>query len=203
MKTPVPVPFATRALLIGALAIGLAGCGAMSAQNPSSALKPVNAVEIAPDARVMLKGADVVAYFTDSKYVQGSAAFKSTHEGVVFHFASAEHKAAFDQAPQNYLPQFGGYCANGIAYAIPWGGDADTWKMIDGKLYIFGGQGSKDAFELDEKTNLALAHRYWDEEVKGGNSFVQRAQRLVFKVPHYKTGEELAKAVAEAKARKP
>lgn len=203
MKTPAPVPFATRALLIGALAIGLAGCGAMSAQNPSSALKPVNAVEIAPDARVMLKGADVVAYFTDGKYLQGSAAFKSTHEGVVFHFASAEHKAAFDQAPQKYLPQFGGYCANGIAYAIPWGGDADTWKMIDGKLYIFGGQGSKDAFELDEKTNLALAHRYWDEEVKGGNSFVQRAQRLVFKVPHYKTGEELAKAVAEAKARKP
>jgi YHS domain-containing protein len=203
VKTPVPVPFATRALLIGALAIGLAGCGAMSAQNPSSALKPVNAVEIAPDARVMLKGADVVAYFADGKYVQGSADFKSTHEGVVFHFASAEHKAAFDQAPQKYLPQFGGYCANGIAYAIPWGGDADTWKMIDGKLYIFGGQGSKDAFELDEKTNLALAHRYWDEEVKGGNSFVQRAQRLVFKVPHYKTGEELAKAVAEAKARKP
>jgi YHS domain-containing protein len=200
--TPHPrlrTPFATRALLIGALAVGLAGCGAMSAQNPSSALKPVNAVEIAPDARVMLKGADVVAYFTDGKYAQGNTAFKSTHEGVVFHFASAEHKAAFDQTPQKYLPQFGGYCANGIVYGIPWGGDADTWKMIDGKLYIFGGQGSKDAFDLDEKANLALAQKYWDDEVKGSNSFIQRAQRLVFKVPHYKTGEELATAVAKAK----
>ena len=192
-----------RALAISALALALAGCGAMSAQNPSSALKPVNAVEIAPDARVMLQGADVVAYFTEGKYQPGSAQHKSDYEGVSFHFASADHKAKFDQAPQNYLPQYGGYCANGIAYGIPWGGDADTWKMIDGKLYIFGGQGSMDAFLLDEKTNLALAQKYWAEEVQGGNSFVQRAKRLVLRVPHYKSGEELAKAVAAAKAGKP
>lgn len=192
-----------RVLLVSVLVAGLAGCTAMSAQNPSSAFSPVNAVEISPDARVMLKGADVVAYFTDGQYVQGNPAFKSTHEGVVFHFASAEHKARFDAAPTQYLPQFGGYCANGIAYAIPWGGDADTWKMIDGKLYIFGGQGSKDAFELDEKTNLALAEKYWKEEIQGSNSFLQRAKRLVFKVPHYKSGQELADAVAAAKAGKP
>ena len=195
LRTPI-----VRTLAVATLALGLAGCGAMQAQNPSGALQPVNAVEIPPDQRVLLKGADVVAYFTDGKYLQGQPAFKSTHEGVTLHFASAEHKAAFDQAPQKYLPQFGGYCANGIAYAIPWGGDADTWKIVDGKLYIFGGQGSKDAFELDEKANLALAQKYWAEEIQGGNSFFQRAKRLVFKVPHYKTGEELAQAVAAAKA---
>ena len=203
MKTPFRFPFPARAALIGAVVVGLAGCSAMSAQNPSSALKPVNAVDIAPDARVLLKGADVVAYFTQGRYQQGNPSFKSTHEGVVFHFASAEHKAAFDAAPAKYLPQYGGYCANGIAYGIPWGGDADSWKMIGGKLYIFGGQASKDAFELDEKANLALAEKYWNEEVQGANSFVQRTKRLVFKVPHYKSGEELAKAVAEAQARKP
>lgn len=193
--------------LVGAvLSLGLfalAGCGAMSAQNPSSTLKPVNAVEIPPDARVMLKGADVVAYFTQNAYVQGNPSFKSTYEGVSFYFASAEHKAAFDQAPARYLPQYGGYCANGVVYGIPWGGDADTWKLIDGKLYIFGGQGSKDGFELDEKANLALAEKYWNEEVKGSNSFVQRAKRMVMRVPHYQSGEALAKAVAEAKARQP
>ena len=186
---------------LSAALLGLAGCGAMSAQNPSSALKPVNAVAIAPDARVMLKGADVVAYFADGRHEPGLPQFKSTYESVTFHFANAERKARFDQSPAAFLPQFGGYCANGLVYAIPWGGDADTWKMIDGKLYIFGGQGSKDAFELDEAANVALAQKYWDEEVRGGNSFVQRAQRLVFRVPHYKSGEELAAAVAAAKAR--
>jgi YHS domain-containing protein len=195
---PLQRPFAAIVLSVGLLS--LAGCGAMSAQNPSGALKPVNAVELAPDARVMLQGADVVAYFTEGRYRPGTPEHKSTYESVSFHFANADHKAAFDQAPQKYLPQYGGYCANGIAYAIPWGGDADSWKIIDGKLHIFGGQASKDAFELDEKANLALAEKYWSEEIQGGNSFIQRARRLVFKVPHYKTGEELAQAVAAAKA---
>jgi len=73
------------------------------------------------------------------------------------------------------------------------------WKMINGKLYIFGGQASKDAFDLDEAGNLALAERYWREEVAGGNSFLQRAKRLVLRVPHYKSGEELAQAAAKAR----
>lgn len=195
----------TRRLPAGAVlavaVLGLAGCSAMQAQNPSGSLKPVNAVEISPDARVMLKGADVVAYFTEGRYRQGSPELRSEYEGVVFHFATPDHKARFDAAPKRFLPQYGGYCANGIVYGIPWGGDADTWKMIDGKLYIFGGQASKDAFELDEKANLALAERYWNEEVKGRNSIFQRTWRLMFKVPHYKSGEALAKAVAESKTR--
>lgn len=183
-------------------AAALSGCTAMNAQNPSGRLKPVNAVADGGDERVMLKGADVVAYFTQGRHVQGTPQFRSVHEGVVFRFASAEHKAAFDAAPQKYLPQYGGFCTNGIVYGIPWGGDADTWRMIDGKLYIFGGRGSQEAFELDVPGNMKLAEKYWAEEIAGGNSFFQRTKRLVFKVPHYKSGDELAKAVADAKAKK-
>lgn len=192
---------ASASLLVTALALG--GCAAMSAQNPSGALRPVNAVAVGEQTRVMLAGADVVAYFNQAKYVKGTPQFQSTYEGVVFHFSSAEHKQMFDAAPARYLPQYGGYCANGVVYGIPWGGDADTWKMVDGRLFIFGGQGSKDAFVLEEKANIKLADQYWQQEVAGNNSFVQRAKRLVFKVPHYKSGDELAKAVAAAKGGKP
>ena len=120
-----------------------------------------------------------------------------------FRFASAEHKALFDANPQKYLPQYGGYCADGLVYGIPWGGDADTWRIDDGKLYIFGGISSKEAFELDVPRNRQLADKYWAEEVKGRNSFVQRGYRLVFKVPHYKSGAELAQLVEAARAKKP
>ena len=185
-------------LLLAAL---LSGCSSMTAQNPPGALKPVNAVADG-DERVMLKGADLVAYFTQGQYVQGSPQFSSRYQDVTFRFASAEHKALFDAAPLKYLPQYGGYCANGLVYAIPWGGDADTWRIVDGKLYIFGGQGSKDAFELDLPGHIKLADQYWKTEVDGSNSFWQRSKRLVFKVPHYKSGDELAKAVADAKAKK-
>jgi len=187
------------ALLLPLLLLFLTGCGAMSAQNPSGAYRPVNAVAEGEAANLLLKGADVVAYFTLGAYQPGKAEFSSRHEGVDLRFASAEHKALFEQDPTKYLPQFGGYCANGIVYGIPWGGDADTWKIIDGKLYIFGGQASKDAFELDEANNLALAKQYWTDEIAGNNSFFQRAKRLVWRVPHYKSGEELANAVAAAK----
>lgn len=142
----------------------------------------------------------MVAYFTEGRAVQGLPAHRSTHEGVTLQFASAAHKALFDADPSRYLPQFGGYCTNGIVYGIPWGGDADSWRLIEGRLYIFGGRASLEAFELDVPGNLALAQRYWAEEVQGSNSFVQRARRLVFKVPHYRSGEELAAAVAKAKA---
>ncbi len=201
--TPMLSQRASRPLVALATAVVFATSGcAMITQNPSSALKPVNAVELDGDSRVMLKGHDVVAYFTQSKHALGSKQHSSLYEGVTFRFASAEHKALFDKEPKKYLPQYGGYCANGIAYGIPWGGDADTWRMIDGKLYIFGGQGSKDGFELDVPGNLKLAEQYWKEEVAGTNSFYQRAKRLVFKVPHYKSGDQIAKDVAAAKAKK-
>ncbi len=178
----------------------LAGCGAMTAQNPAGPLRPVNAVATESAARLMLKGADLVAYFTEGRHVQGDARFSSVHQGVDFYFANARHKALFDATPQKYLPQYGGYCANGIVYAIPWGGDADAWKLIDGKLYIFGGPGSQQAFELDVPGNLRLADQYWASEVAGSNSLWQRSKRMVMRVPHYKSGEELARRVAAAKA---
>jgi YHS domain-containing protein len=190
-------------LLILVCTLMLGACGAMRAQNPSGTLAPVNAVADEGGERVMLKGADVVAYFTQNRYVQGQARIKSVYQDVTFHFASTENKALFDRDPNKYQPEFGGFCANGISYGIPWGGDADRFKMIGGKLYVFGGQGSLDGWNLDEKRNLALAEKYWKEEVAGSNSFWQRTKRLIFRVPHYKSGDELAREVAAAKGGKP
>jgi len=194
----------TRALAALAVAlslVALSGCSAMQAQNPSGNYKPVNAVADSQHQHLFLKGADVTAYFTQGAYVQGKPEFVSRYEGVDFRFASAQSQALFDQSPTRYLPEYGGYCANGVMFGIPWGGDADSWKMTGGKLYLFGGQGSKEAFLLDEKANIALADKYWAEEVKGRNSFIQRTKRLILRVPHYQSGEEQARQVAAAKSK--
>ncbi|MCR2745703.1 YHS domain-containing (seleno)protein [Limnobacter parvus] len=187
-----------KLLIAGSLVIGLTGCSAMTAQNPASELSPVNAAEVAGDSRVMLFGADVVAYITQEAYVQGSPQFKSTFEEVDFHFANADNKALFDSEPTKYVPQYGGYCANGIMFGIPWGGNATDFRVVNGKTYIFGGQVSQAAFELEMEKNIALADDYWAQEVKGSNSFIQRAKRLVVRVPHYKSGEEQAAEVQAA-----
>jgi YHS domain-containing protein len=189
-----------KRVCLGVCVVSVVGCSAMQAQNPGEGYSPVNAVPGQAGERLMLKGHDVVRYFTDGKHALGSTQNVSTYKGVAFHFASAENKKQFDAAPEKFLPQYGGYCANGIAYAIPWGGDADTWTMVNGKLYIFGGAGSKDAFLLDVPANIALADKYWKEEIANGNSFFQRAKRMTMKVPHYKSGDELAAMVAKSKS---
>jgi YHS domain-containing protein len=180
------------------IAFILSGCDAMMAQNPGGTISPVNAITTETDDHLMLFGADVVAYFIENRHVQGSPEHRSDYQGVDFYFASAENKALFDANPTTYLPQYGGYCTNGIVFGIPWGGNAEDFIVHDGKLYIFGGELSKQAVLLDLEKNLALADSYWEEEVKGSNSLWQRARRLIIRVPHYQTGAEQAAAVEAA-----
>lgn len=187
-------------LIKSLMALGLAGalsaCAPLITQSPNGSIRPLNAVADADDAHLMLFGHDVVAYFTEGRHRKGDPAIKSVIDGVTFRFATAEHKALFDREPAKYIPQYNGYCANGIVYGIPWGGDADSWRIINGKLYTFGGKGSRDGFYVDLPRNIALADKYWNEEVKGSNAFIQRIRRYIFnRVPHYKTGEELADEV--------
>lgn len=201
LKPPRFVASCVAVLVVALSVVSLSGCSAMQAQNPTGNYKPVNAVADSVQQRLFLKGADVTAYFTLGAYVQGKPEFASRYEGVDFRFASAQSKALFDQSPARYLPEYGGYCANGVMFGIPWGGDADSWKITNGKLYLYGGQVSKAAFLLKESDNIDLADRYWAQEIKGSNSFFQRTKRLIFRVPHYQTGAEQARQVAESQAK--
>ncbi len=186
--------------LFSFVALALSACAPVVTQSPTGKFSPVNAHAIDGNDRVLMKGADVVTYFTKNAYTQGNPSIKSTYENVTFYFSSAENKALFDKDPTKYLPEYGGYCANGIVYSIPWGGDADAFEMIGGKLYIFGGKGSRDAFMLDVPKNTALANKYWKEEVSGSNAFTHRTMRTTIgRVAHYKSGAELAAEVAAAK----
>jgi YHS domain-containing protein len=187
-------------LILAALVLVMSSaCAPLFVQSPGAGLSPVNAVSEGEDKHLMLFGYDVVNYFTDHKERKGDPAIKTVYKDVTFRFATPEHKTMFDAAPEKYIPQFGGYCTNGIVYAVPWGGDADVFEIFDGKLYMFGGRGSHDAFMLDVPRNMALANKYWNEEVNGTNAFYQRTKRLIFHVPHWKSGKELEDEVAAAK----
>jgi YHS domain-containing protein len=187
-----------KLFIYGVFLTVISGCAPLITQSPNGSIRPLNASSEGEDKHLMLFGHDVVAYFTQATHRKGDPAIKSIIDGVTFRFASAEHKALFDAAPEKYIPQYNGYCANGIVYGIPWGGDADSWRIIEGKLYIFGGKGSRDGFYVDVPRNRALADKYWNEEVRGSNAYWQRVKRYVFnKVPHYKTGAELAEEVRQ------
>ena len=184
-----------------AAAAALAGCSALVAQNPSSPMQPVNAVRSGDEARLAVRGYDVVAYVTQDRAVPGSPRFRSEFEDVTYYFASAEHQALFEREPARYQPAYHGYDATRIVYAIPELADPEVWRLIDGRLFLFADADSKAAFELDLPGNMALADRYWKDEVAGTNSLWQGLWRRADRVPHYRSREELARAVAAAQAK--
>lgn len=161
--------------------LALQGCAGLTA----------NTISDGGDKHLGLKGHDPVAYFTDGKHLRGDVNIKMDHEGVTYRFTNEEHKKMFAANPNRFAPQYGGFCANGIVYGIPWGGDPDTWRIVNDRLFIFGGEESKRYWSMEEKRNLDLGDQYWRDEVKGSTPVIQRYKRLVFRVPHYKTGKEL------------
>ena len=163
---------------------------------------PYNTKAEGADSELMLKGHDPVAYFTMDKHLLGSPEIKAIYAGTTYRFVNEQHKAIFTADPVKYVPQFGGYCSNGVVYGMAFGGDPDTWQIIDGKLYMFGGAGSRKYFLMDEKNNLSLAHQYWTTELKG-SAGIMRYYRLAARVPHYKTGAQLEAEWQQKQAAKP
>ena len=85
---------------------------------------------------IAVRGYDTVAYFTLSKPVKGNQNFKSDWNGATWYFSSQDHKELFDADPVKYAPQYGGYCAYGIANDYVVKIDPAQWKIVDDKLYL-------------------------------------------------------------------
>ena len=85
---------------------------------------------------VAVEGYDVVAYFTQSKPVKGSAEFAHHWMGAEWWFASAQDRDQFAAAPEKYAPQYGGYCAYGVSQGHAVGIDPEAWRIVEGKLYL-------------------------------------------------------------------
>lgn len=83
-------------------------------------------------------GYDLVAYFLRNAAMKGNANISLEHKGVRYHFATTEHRDLFKKNPEKYLPACDGYCAWGVAEkGIKVQVDPKTFKVIDGKLYLF------------------------------------------------------------------
>jgi YHS domain-containing protein len=85
-----------------------------------------------------IQGYDPVAYFVQHKAVKGKKEFLRKQDGVTYYFSSASNMELFAKNYAKYEPQYGGWCA----YAMGETGekvevDPETFKIVDGKLYLF------------------------------------------------------------------
>jgi hypothetical protein len=117
---------------------------------------------------VAIQGYDPVAYFTESRAVQGSPDITQSWLGATWYFASRKHRDAFAAEPMSYAPQYGGFCAGSVSLGLVTDNiDPNSWRIIDGKLYLFGGSGGLEQdFDPAASHILAGAETRWPEVKK-------------------------------------
>lgn len=180
------------ALLAACAAALLPGCGAT-----------LNVVSEGGDDNLMLGGHDAVAYFTAGRAISGRADLKVQHRGAAYRFATEDARRTFVAAPDRFIPQFGGFCAGRMAYAVPIPAHNDQFRIIGGRLYLFSSARARLFFEMEQEKNLRLSEHYWEAEVKESNWHFQSIKRQLLRVPEYQSPDQLADAYEKRFGRRP
>lgn len=110
---------------------------------------------------VAIRGADPVAYFTESDYVPGSAEYTHEWGGATWQFASAENRDLFASNPEQYAPEYGGFCAWAVSQGYTASIDPTAWKVVDGKLYLNYDAKVQNRWAKDIPGNIAKADENW------------------------------------------
>lgn len=118
---------------------------------------------------IAIEGYDPVSYF-DNKPKEGKSNFQSTYKGIVYQFADQANLNRFKAAPEKYEPAYGGWCA----YAMGETGekvkiDPETFKILDGKLYLFynfWGNNTLTDWNKNEKVLKAKGDQAWKKFVQ-------------------------------------
>lgn len=113
------------------------------------------------DNGVAVGGYDVTGYF-GGQAIKGSAQHTSTFQGAQYQFATAENKATFDADPQHFVPQYGGYCAWGVAEPNDlFPADPTLFEIVDNKLYLNFNADVQTKWKADIPGFIVSADKNW------------------------------------------
>lgn len=112
---------------------------------------------------VAFRGNDLVAMIGGLGVVPGAAEFTHVHDGVAYYFASQEAADEFAANPEQYMPQYGGFCTLGVALGKKLDGSPRFADIVDGKLYVFLNAAVFEAYKKDQDGVLANAAENWPD----------------------------------------
>lgn len=110
-----------------------------------------------------IDGYDPVAYFSDMKPMKGSLDFHADYQGSTFQFVSAAHRDVFAADPAKYAPQYGGYCAYGIAKGYKAKIDPAAFTVLGDKLYLNYSETVRSQWLTDAPGYIRKADVNWPE----------------------------------------
>lgn len=108
-----------------------------------------------------IEGYDPVAYFKRAMPVKGRPEFSYNWKGAIWYFSSDQNLADFKNMPERFAPQFGGYCAYGMAEGHKASTSPDAWTVIDDKLYLNYNKDVKQLWDKDRPGYIEKANKNW------------------------------------------
>jgi YHS domain-containing protein len=108
-----------------------------------------------------IAGYDPVAFFKESKPVLGKKELVFSWNGADWHFVSPENLETFRTNPEQYAPQFGGWCVYGTAAGHKSPTVPETWAIIDHKLYFNYNTAVQKLFNKNQKGLIEQANKNW------------------------------------------
>lgn len=121
----------------------------------------------AAESPVAIKKYDPVAYFTESRAVQGRDEYTADYHDMTWYFSSEKNRDLFTADPQAYAPQYDGYCAWAMTESRLAITDPEVWRIVEGKLYLNCSRAAYDKWAKDIPGHIKKADRIWAE--KSGN----------------------------------
>jgi YHS domain-containing protein len=115
---------------------------------------------------VAINGYDPIAYFQDNKPVAGNAEFSFEWNGAKWQFASAENLAKFKEHPEQFAPQYGGYCAFGASRGYLAQTDPQAFTILDNKLYLNYNLEVRTEWMKDVNNRISKANENWESKLK-------------------------------------
>jgi YHS domain-containing protein len=110
---------------------------------------------------IAVSGYDTVAYFTEHQAIKGKAEFSWEYQQAQWHFSSQNSLDLFIKNPEQYAPQFGGHCANGLSDDHKVSANPENWRIIDDKLYLFYSKWGREQWASNVPEQIKLAQSYW------------------------------------------
>ena len=110
---------------------------------------------------IALGGYDAVAFFMQSKPVKGSTSYSFNWNGANWLFSDKVNLESFKKSPEKYAPQYGGYCAYGTAEGHKAPTEADTWTIVDNKLYFNYNKKVKELWSQNQSALIDSANIQW------------------------------------------
>lgn len=142
------------------IAVAIVAAGPVAISAPA-AFADKDPIYTAKRSNLALQGYDTVAYFTVGEPTKGSADYSTTFNGAEFRFASEENLNLFLGNPEQYAPQYGGYCAWAVAKGQTAKGDARRWAIVDNKLYLNYNKGIQKKWDKDRAGFITSADTNW------------------------------------------